>query len=64
MSTTPDKAAPTIVHTITITSQGKPDMSLADMAAENTKAIAIKEKLKEYGAVAASVTIGKQTFKA
>ncbi len=63
MSSTAETKKPTIVCTFTITSEGKADISFADVRAEEEKAVAIKKELEKHGKVEATVLIGKQTFK-
>ena len=61
MAPTAEKSkAPPVIVTLTITWDGKEDMTFADFAAEGKKAEAIREANKQFGAVAVEVAVGKQ----
>lgn len=56
------KAKPKVTITMTVTFDGKENMSLSDMADINAKAIALVAEGKKLGAVEGSVVVGKQKF--
>ena len=64
MSTTAAPAKkPSITYTLTITAEGKDDLTFADVKKMEEHGNKMKEALKAFGAVEGAVTFGKQTLK-